>query len=220
MRHTKLIVLLVLLVVGTFVAIRLSGNDPSVRGQDANVETRGTNTAGLPIATSGSTDPAAGSSSGHDGRNGPAASAAGVASGGFTDGGFVAEAAEMNATETALADLAARNATDNEVKAFAAELLRDHKAAGEELKAMAADKQWAFPQSLDAMQQQALQALQRAHGPEFDRAFVDAMVTSHERAVAAFRNASASATDAGLRAFAQKQLPALEKHLTHARQLR
>jgi putative membrane protein len=194
MRHLKLVILILAIVIGTAVLIRIAGNDPSVRGQDANVETRGTNHGGVPIVgTSGSTD---------------------------TTAGFVMEAAEMNGAEVALAVLAARNASSESVRAFAAELERDHKAAAEELKSLAERKSWAFPQSLDSLQTQALQGLQQARGPEFDRAFIDAMITSHEKAIAVFRAQAQSATDPDLRAFAQKQLPTLENHLTHARSLK
>ena len=194
MRNMKLGILLAALVIGTFVILRISANDPSVRGQDANVETRGTNTSGAPVVgTTGSTD---------------------------TTSGFVANAAEMNANETALAALAIRNATKDDVRQFAAELERDHKASSAELKQLAARRGWGFPQSMDALQAQALQGLQQARGPEFDRAFVDAMVTSHEKALAAFRTAAASASDADLRAYAAKQLPTLENHLNHARRLK
>ena len=194
MGQKKLVLFLFAAVIATAAFMHFASKDPSVRGQDANVETRGTNTAGAPIVgTSGSTDPAA---------------------------GFVMQAAEMNAAEAALAALAMRNGSKEEVKTFAAELERDHKAATEELRGLAARKNWAFPQSLDSLQAQALQGLQQARGPEFDRAFVDAMVASHEKAVAIFRREAQSAADADLRAFAQKQLPTLENHLTHARSLK
>ena len=194
MRHLKLVILILIAVVGTGVLIRVAANDPSVSGQDAQVETRGTNKDGAPmVGTSGSTDPTA---------------------------GFVMEAAEMNGAETALAALAVRNAGNDRVRALAVELERDHKAATEALKALAARKSWAFPQSLDSLQAQALQGLQQARGPEFDRAFVDAMIRSHEKAVAMFRREAQSAPDGDLRAFAAKQLPALENHLTHARSIK
>lgn len=193
MRHLKLVIFLALLVIGSAVAMRWSANDPSVRGQDSNVETAGTNKEGAPIVgTSGSTDAV---------------------------GGFVSEAAEMNAAETALADLAERNASSADVKSFAATLKRDHAAAAAELQSLAARKQWAYPQSLDALQAQALQGLQQATGPEFDRAFVEAMVRAHETAVASFTQAAASASDPELKAFAAKHLPSLQSHLTHARNL-
>ncbi len=218
MRNMKLIIALALLFVGSAVLIRWSANDPSVRGQDANIETRATNTAGAPlVGTSGPADSTVPSTAGPDGRSGPAAAGAGVWRG---DGGFVGEAAEMNATETALADLAQRNATDAGVKAYAAELHRDHGTAGQELKTLASRKQWAYPQSLDALQAQALQGLQRAQGPEFDRAFVDAMIAAHERGIRAFTAASTSSADPELKAFAAKQLPVLQRHLDQAKNLR
>ena len=194
MRTMKLGILIAALAGGTFALVRMSANDPSVRGQDANVETRGTNTSGAPIVgTTGTTD---------------------------STSGFVANAAEMNANETALAALAVKNATKDDIRRFAAELERDHTAASAELKQLAERRSWAFPQSMDSLQAQALQGLQHASGPEFDRAFVDAMVTSHEKALAAYRAAAASSSDADLRAFAAKQLPTLENHLNHARRLK
>lgn len=194
MRHIKLVIFLAIVVIGGYVFMRTASNNPSVRGQDPNIETRATNTSGTPlVGTSGSTD---------------------------STGGFVAQAAEMSAAELALAQLAERNATSGDVKTFASALVRDHVAAGEELKALAARKGWGYPQSLDALQAQALQGLQQMRGPEFDRAFVDAMVTAHEKAVAAFTQAAASSSDPDLKAFAGKHLPALQNHLAHARELR
>jgi putative membrane protein len=219
MRHTKLFIFLAVLFVGTIAFFAATANNPSVRGQDANVETRGNNTAGAPlVGTSGSTDPAAGSTSGHDGRTGPSPATAGAWHG---EAGFVTEAAQMNASEVALSDVAQRRASREEVKRYAAELHRDHRAATEELKALASRKNWAFPQSMDALQAQALQALERAEtGPVFDRAYIDAMITSHERALASFTVASTAAGDADLKAFAAKHLPTLQRHLDHARSLK
>lgn len=199
MRHIKLIIALVVLVVGSAALMRWSASDPSVRGQDPNIETRGTNRGGVP-----------------EDAPQPAGTSGATTEG---DAAFVADAAGMNATETALADLAQRNATDPEVKRYAAELHRDHTAAARELRALASRRQWAYTDALDILQAQALQALQRAEGPAFDRAFVEAMVSSHERAIQDFRTAAASASDAELKAFAAKQLPVLEAHLQRARHL-
>lgn len=215
MRHIKLVIFLAIVAVGIGVFMKATANNPSVRGQDPNVETRGTNTAGSPlVGTSGATDPAAGSTAGHDGRSGPRLGEAWRG-----DGGFVSDAAEMNAAEVGLSRLAERRATAANVKTFAAELQRDHTAAGNELKALAGRKQWALPEAMDALHAQALQALDRAQSAEFDRAYVDAMVASHEKALASFRLAAASATDAELKSWVAKQIPALERHLAHARQL-
>lgn len=214
MRHIKLVIFLGILIAGTAIFMKVTSNNASVRGQDANVEARGTNTAGTPIVgTSGAADPAASSSSGHDGRTGPRAGEW------HGDGGWVSEAAEMGATEVALADLAGRRATSADVKTLAAQLRRDHAAANDELKAIASRKQWAVPQAIDPLQSQALQALDRSQTREFDRAYVDAMVAAHEKALASFRIAAASAADADLKAWAARQVPALEQHLSHAKRL-
>ena len=215
MRHIKLVIFVVILAAAAGIVLKTTSNNPSVRGQDPNVETRGTNTAGAPlVGTSGATDPAAGSTAGHDGRSGPRGAAAWRG-----DGGWVSDAAEMSAAEVALSRLAERRATSAGVKTFAAELQRDHTAAGTELKALAARKHWAYPGSMDALHAQALQALDRAQSAEFDRAFIDAMVASHEKAIASFRLAAASAADPELKSWAGQQIPALERHLAHARQL-
>ena len=215
MRHIKLVIFLVILAAGAGILLKITANDPSVRGQDPNVETRGTNTAGAPlVGTSGATDPAAGSTAGHDGRSGPRPGEAWRG-----DGGFVSDAAEMNAAEVALSSLAERRATSADVKTFAAELQRDHTAAGTALKTLAARKQWPYPGTVDALHAQALQALDRAQSAEFDRAFIDAMVASHEKAIASFRLAAASAADPELKAWAAGQVPGLERHLAHARRL-
>ncbi len=215
MRHIKLFIFLAVLGAGTGLFMMMTANDPSVRGQDPNVETRGTNTAGAPlVGTSGATDPAASSTSGHDGRTGPQP---GMAWQG--DGGWISEAAAMGATEVALAALAERRAMSAEVKALAAELRRDHATANDQLRAMAQRKRWAFPQSMDAIHAQALQALDRSQTAEFDRAYVDAMVSSHQKALNSYQMAAASAGDAQLKACAAAQIPTLERHLEHAKRL-
>ncbi|MEX2270414.1 MAG: DUF4142 domain-containing protein [Vicinamibacterales bacterium] len=215
MRHIKLFIFLAVLGVGTGLFMMSTANDPSVRGQDPNVETRGTNTAGAPlVGTSGATDPAASSTSGHDGRTGPQP---GMAWQG--DGGWITEAADMGATEVALGALAERRAVSADVRALAAELRRDHAAANNELTVMAQRKQWAFSQSMDTTHAQALQGLDRSQTAEFDRAYVDAMVGSHQKALNAYRMAAASAGDAELKAWAAKQIPTLERHLEHAKRL-
>jgi putative membrane protein len=197
-RHIKLVIFLAILAVGTGLFMKAASNNPSVRGQDPNVETRGTNTGGVPPA--------------------PTVGTSGVTWRG--DGSWVADAAEMGAAEVALGALAERRATSPDVKALAAELHRDHAAAGSELQSLASRKNWQAPQSSDALHAQALEALDRTQSSEFDRAYVDAMVAAHQKALASFRTAASSATDPDLRAWSAKQIPALEQHLEHAQRLK
>ena len=58
-----------------------------------------------------------------------------------------------------------------------------------------------------------------ARGAEFDRAFMQYMVADHEKAVAKFDEASRTATDADVKAFAASTLPVLQEHLRMAKEI-
>lgn len=53
----------------------------------------------------------------------------------------------------------------------------------------------------------------------FDKSYVNNQVAAHEKAVELFKKEAASGDKPDLKAFAGETLPALEKHLEHAKQL-
>lgn len=58
-----------------------------------------------------------------------------------------------------------------------------------------------------------------ANGAAFDRGFIEAQVKAHQEAISLFEAQANSGSDAELKAFAQKQLPALRAHLRQAQDL-
>lgn len=58
-----------------------------------------------------------------------------------------------------------------------------------------------------------------ASGAAFDRGFMEAQVKAHQEAIALFEAQANGGGDAELKAFAQKQLPALRNHLKQAQDL-
>jgi putative membrane protein len=56
-------------------------------------------------------------------------------------------------------------------------------------------------------------------GAEFDRKYMEHMVSDHRKAVAEFKKASESAQDPETKAFAAKTLPKLQDHLTQAQSI-
>ena len=58
-----------------------------------------------------------------------------------------------------------------------------------------------------------------ASGTAFDRGFIEAQVKAHQDAIALFETQANGGGDAELKAFAQKQLPALRNHLRQAQDL-
>jgi putative membrane protein len=125
----------------------------------------------------------------------------------------VNDAAIGGMAEVELGKLASTKATNAEVKKFGQMMVTDHSAANNELKALAAKKGWKLPTDLDSSHKSTLDELKGESGSNFDKEYVEEMVDDHEEDVKAFENKANNATDPDLKAFAQKTLPVLRKHL-------
>jgi putative membrane protein len=132
---------------------------------------------------------------------------------GSTDADFVEDAAIGGMAEVELGKLASTKATNAEVKKFGQMMVTDHTAANNELKALAAKKGWKLPTDLDSSHKSMLDELKGESGANFDEEYVDEMVDDHETDVKAFEDKAKNATDPDLKAFAEKTLPVLRKHL-------
>lgn len=126
---------------------------------------------------------------------------------------FAVKAANGGMFEMELAKMAQQKATNKDVKDFAAMMMKDHMAASEELKAIAARKNITLPTTLGKDAQEDVDELTKLTGTEFDKKYVDAMVEDHKDDVKLFQEASITGQDPELKAFASKTLPTLQKHL-------
>ena len=116
-------------------------------------------------------------------------------------------------TEVELGKLAAQKASRDDVKQFAQKMVDDHTKAGEQLKQVAAKENIQVADALDSKHQSRIDKLSKLSGPAFDRAYMSAMLSDHQKDVSEFRRMSASAKDDGVRTFAAKTLPTLQQHL-------
>lgn len=123
---------------------------------------------------------------------------------------FVEKAGIAGMYEVEAGQLAQERAASGDVKAFAATMVKDHSAAGEELKATAGDIP--VPTQLDAPHQALLDQLKAASATSFDKLYVDQQVEAHKDAVALFTNYSTQGPNGALKAFAGKTLPTLQHH--------
>jgi putative membrane protein len=98
-------------------------------------------------------------------------------------------------------------------------MAEDHARANKELSDLANGKSIAVPTSPAPKHQALFDRLNRLTGGEFDRAYMQAMVTNHDNAVGLFQKFSAEGDDAELKAWAKKTLPTLEEHERHANDL-
>jgi putative membrane protein len=137
---------------------------------------------------------------------------------------FVSTAMRTNTMEIEEARWASTNATNADVKAYAKQLLSDHEKSNADLKKMAGTKNWSTtdtssPASTPEPTATPVSKQTSLSGAAIDRAYLNAQIAAHERAIAMFEAEARSGTDPELKAWASKQLPALRAHLQKARDL-
>lgn len=136
------------------------------------------------------------------------------------DATFMKRAAESGMLEIEASTLAEGKAASDAVKSFAAQMLKDHKAADSELKALASSKGVELPTEMPSADKKRVEALGALEGATFDREYAKEIgIKAHNKAVKVFREASTKARDPQVKAFAGKTLPTLEHHLEMANRM-
>lgn len=136
------------------------------------------------------------------------------------DAKFAVDAANGGMTEIELSKLATTKATNADVKKFADMMIMDHTAAGEQLKAIAKTKNITLPDSVNADSKKAIADLSKKSGVDFDKAYVDKMVSDHKSTVDMFESASKNLKDPDLKAFVDKTLPTIKGHLDNIQKIK
>ena len=115
--------------------------------------------------------------------------------------------------------LAAQKGNEN-VRAFAQQMITDHTKTSNELKGMVGKAKAKLPSAIDAEHQKKLDQLQKLSGDQFSQTYASMQVQAHAEAVKLFEAYSNSGDNAELKAWAAKTLPALKEHLQHAKALK
>jgi putative membrane protein len=137
-----------------------------------------------------------------------------------SDAQFVQTVANSDAFEIQSSELAAQRAARQDVKEFAAMMVRDHTATSQELRQLASQLNLTAPTpQLDAAMSSRIDSLRGQSGEAFDDAYLDAQVNAHEQAVNAFENYVSNAPAGPLRDWANTTLPKLRTHLTQVQNL-
>lgn len=136
-----------------------------------------------------------------------------------TDLQFAQQAAIDNIAEIDLGEMAVDKAANQAVKDFGQRMVDDHTRAQDQLERIAEDKGFELATETPADKQQMHDQLDALSEAEFDRAYMDHMVTDHEKAVELFQNQADSGQDSELKQFAEQTLPILQQHLEQAQQI-
>lgn len=100
-----------------------------------------------------------------------------------TDRDFVRDASIANMAEIDLGRMALDRAGDADVKKFARMMVDDHTKANNDLQSVASRHHIDIPAQVDDKHREKSQDLSKKQGPDFDRAFADAMVDGHQDVV-------------------------------------
>ena len=149
-------------------------------------------------------------------------SAVGTSGTSSADARFVDEQLAGGRAEVSLGELAQQRATDPDVKSFAAMMVRDHTAAGTELKQIAARTHASAGNEAehDKDHNDTREALMKLSGKDFDKKYISEMVDDHEKDVKDVEDKAEHADNPEVRAWAAKTLPTMRAHLEKAKAIK
>jgi putative membrane protein len=128
--------------------------------------------------------------------------------------------AHANLAEIETGRLAVEKAQNAEVKKFAQQMIDDHSKSLQELQRVAQAKGVELPKETDFAHKAMATALKALTGGFFDKQYMQhAGVGDHRRTVDLLQKVQQNARDQELKAYASKTLPAVQRHLTMAREL-
>jgi len=157
------------------------------------------------------------------GASGAGQSAAGAATGAKLNAGdekILKDMAMANMAEVEGGKLAQSKSQNSEVKAFAQQMIDDHTANLNEVKALAQARGVTLPAEPDAKHKAMAAKLEKMSGDAFDKAYMkQAGVQDHKTVHAKLMAASKKAKDPDLKALVDKTEPVVAQHLKSAEQM-
>ena len=127
---------------------------------------------------------------------------------------FVEKALASGKMEVQMGQLGQQQGQDQQVKALAAALVRDHSQANQKLQQIASTKNITPDRAGDKHQkhQQHLDKLKSQSGAEFDKEFVKMALKHHKKDISEFEKAHTQLNDPELKTFITATLPKLREH--------
>jgi putative membrane protein len=126
---------------------------------------------------------------------------------------FIKKAADGGMTEVELGRLAAEKGGSDEVKDFGNQMVKDHSKINDDLKEVATKMNVTMPSGVSAKHHAAIEKMAGMSGANFDKAYVAAMVTDHEKDIAEFEKADKEVKNPALKKFIEDALPMMKDHL-------
>jgi putative membrane protein len=129
---------------------------------------------------------------------------------------FMKDAGVSGMLEVVFAELATKKASSSKVKAFAAQMIKDHGQANKELAAIAEKAGILLPTDLLPEQKKQYDHMATLTGTAFDKEYMQMMVDGHQKTVELFKYGQ-DLNKQDLVGFAKKTLPVIVQHHAQAR---
>lgn len=130
-----------------------------------------------------------------------------------SDAEFLVDAAEINLEEIELGLLAQNRGTSAQVREMGKMMETEHSKALSDLKTLAQNKNISIPTTVTEDALEAKNNLAEKDSNDFDKEYVDKMVSAHKDAIDKFEKASTDAHDADIRNWAASMVPVLRQHV-------
>jgi putative membrane protein len=132
---------------------------------------------------------------------------------------FLTEAADARMADIERGKLAQTRGSNDAVRNYGAQMVRDHERMLQELRVLAAQKNIVLPIELSNEKARQLEKIREKEGNEFDAEFLEVMTADHRRDVKKFEDAT-DLKDKDVRQFAERYLPVAKAHLENVRAIR
>jgi putative membrane protein len=129
------------------------------------------------------------------------------------------QAGQLSMMEVELGRLAVQRGSSAGVKQYGQEMVEDHTRANQELMQLAMQKKVELPTEMSTQNTALIDRLSGLSGRSFDTAYKQAMIDSHNQAIALFKAQSQQGQDPQLKAWATQKLPKLQAHLEMVNQM-
>lgn len=143
-----------------------------------------------------------------------------TASSGNPDQQFVDFAAQTDMLEAHFGQMALNQASGRNIKDFAQILVTDHTNDYQQLNRLSEKAGVTVPKAIDAKGNKTIATFEKLKGTAFDSRFIREMISGHEKAIDTYKKEISNGQNSDVKAYAAQAMPALERHLQGARQLK
>jgi putative membrane protein len=133
---------------------------------------------------------------------------------------FLVKSYELGMFEIEVSQMAATHAANAEVKRLATNLIASHKDINTKMQAIAFDANYKLPGGIDSDHAKDLNNLDKVKGADFDKKYMDMIVSGHENLTAAYKKAFSDLSAGETKEFAGKTFPLINNHLEIAKKLK